>query len=514
MSGDRRSVHGVDSAWRGVLLVTAALTFARLAALFATPLQLYPDEAQYWLWSRTLDWGYYSKPPMIAWAIWATTALGGDGEAWVRLAAPLFHAGAALAVFAIGRRLYGASAGFAAFALYMLMPGVQLSSAVIATDAPLLLFLALALLAYVELPHADGRRRVWTAAAFGAALGLAFLSKYAAIYGLIGAGLHAAASRQARAVWRPATIAAAIAAFAAVLAPNLIWNAAHGFATVQHTASNADWGAERLFNPAELGDFVASQFGVFGPIPFAVLIGGAAVTAWRRRLSAADAMLLCFALPALVIVAGQAFVSRANANWAGAGFVAGSILAGAWLVRWRARGWLVAAIATQALMAVLFLTWAISPSTAEAMGASNSFKRAKGWSEMTELVVDRARREPNLTAIAVNDRFLFNAMAYYARDEIAAGELPPLTMWVRAAHPQTQAEMTDPLTPQAGARVLGVILEQAHGEEMRADFARVSGREFVSVRLDRKRTRRAELFIGEGYAPRPRDPVSGLPTPP
>ena len=31
--------------------------------------ELYPDEAQYWLWSRTLDFGYFSKPPMVAWTI-------------------------------------------------------------------------------------------------------------------------------------------------------------------------------------------------------------------------------------------------------------------------------------------------------------------------------------------------------------------------------------------------------------------------------------------------------------
>lgn len=514
MPGEGQSVHRFDASWRGAALVVLGLTLVRLAVLFLTPLQLYPDEAQYWLWSRTLDWGYYSKPPVIAWTIWATTALGGDAEAWVRLGAPLYHAGTALAVYAIGRRLYGPAAAFAACALYVLMPGVQLSSAVIATDAPLLFFLALALLAYVELQQADGRRALALAAAFGAAMGMGFLAKYAAIYGLIGLILHLAVSREARARWRPARIAMALAAFLAILAPNLIWNARHSFATLQHTASNADWGASRLFNPGELVDFVVSQFGVFGPIPFAALMGGAVVLAWRRRLAPADRLLLCFTLPPLIIVAVQAFVSRANANWASAGFVAGSVLAAAWLIRWRARGWLIAAIATQAVMAVLFVTWATYPATAEAMGAANSFKRAKGWAEMTDLIVKRAEHEPGLSAIAVNDRFLFNAMAYYARDEIAAHALPPLTMWVRAAHPQTQAELTDPLTADTGGRVLGVVLEQAHGDEMRADFGRVSGREIVGVRLDRKHERKAELFVGEPFQPRPRDPVSGLPTPP
>jgi 4-amino-4-deoxy-L-arabinose transferase-like glycosyltransferase len=71
---------GTERDLRAAALLVAALTAARLVALFRTPLELYPDEAQYWLWSRTLDFGYYSKPPVIAWAIWATTAIGGGLE--------------------------------------------------------------------------------------------------------------------------------------------------------------------------------------------------------------------------------------------------------------------------------------------------------------------------------------------------------------------------------------------------------------------------------------------------
>src|SRR5688572_24074277 len=159
---------------RAAALLVLALTLVRLVALFRTPLELYPDEAQYWLWSRTLDFGYYSKPPVIAWAIWATTAIGGDAEAWVRLSACLFQAGATVVVFLIGRRLYGGAVGLAAAALYGLMPGIQLSALVAATDAPLLFFLGLTILAYVTLLEAEGRRRILLAAGLGAALGLAF----------------------------------------------------------------------------------------------------------------------------------------------------------------------------------------------------------------------------------------------------------------------------------------------------------------------------------------------------
>src|SRR5678815_5129402 len=172
--------QGVGNDVRAAVLLTAGLAMARLVALFKTPLELYPDEAQYWLWSRTLDFGYYSKPPMIAWAIWATTALGGDAEPWVRLSANLFQAGAAFVVFLIGLRL------------------------------------------------------------------------------------HLAVSKTARSAWTVPAAFAALAAFAAILAPNAAWNATHGFATLQHTAQNAAWNGVQLFNLSAMGAFVGSQFGI-GP---------------------------------------------------------------------------------------------------------------------------------------------------------------------------------------------------------------------------------------------------------
>jgi hypothetical protein len=127
-------------------------------------------------------------------------------------------------------------------------------------------------------------------------------------------------------------------------------------------------------------------------------------------------------------------------------------------------------------------------------------------------VLERAQAEGELSAIAVNSRFLYNAMAYYGRRELAQPGAPPLTIWLLADEPRNQAEETAPLTPARGARVLGVSLEQAYRDRMVADFASVGGREIVSVRLDDKRNRRAELFVGEEFAPRPR--LTGLSTPP
>ena len=50
-----------------------AITGWRLLALWLTPLDLFMDEAQYWLWGDELALGYFSKPPLIGWVIRAFT---------------------------------------------------------------------------------------------------------------------------------------------------------------------------------------------------------------------------------------------------------------------------------------------------------------------------------------------------------------------------------------------------------------------------------------------------------
>lgn len=508
------SPAGAD--WNAAVLLTTGVTLARIVALFRSPLELYPDEAQYWLWSRALDFGYYSKPPMVAWGIWLTTHMGGNAEAWVRLSAPLFQAGATLTVFAIARRLYGSPAALAAAALYALMPGVQISGLVAATDAPLLFFLGLTTLAYVDLQSATGARRLWLAAGLGAALGLAFLSKYAALYAIIGIGLHLAVSREGRRAWSPAAAAIAALIFAVVLAPNIAWNAQHGFATVHHTAADAAWGEGRPpFNPAKLAQFLWTQVGIFGPIPFGVLVTGAILAARRKSLPREDLLLLSFVVPPLAIVSVQALLSRANANWSGASYLPGAVLAAGWLMRWRARRWLMAAVAIQAVVAALVLTAVVRPDFADAIGASNSLKRVRGWKATARLITDRAKAERpmGLSAIAVNDRFLYYALSYYGRDYLRQGGAPPLSYWLLTGKPENQAETSAPLSPALGQRVLAVSLEGWYLNDMVGDFVRTSGREIDDVSLDRKHIRKLVMFIGEGFNPRPRDPKTGRPIP-
>ena len=64
--------------WLAAILIVA---FGGLHWAYLTldcPLDLAPDEAHYWDWSRQLDWSYYSKGPLVAWLIHASCWLAGD----------------------------------------------------------------------------------------------------------------------------------------------------------------------------------------------------------------------------------------------------------------------------------------------------------------------------------------------------------------------------------------------------------------------------------------------------
>jgi 4-amino-4-deoxy-L-arabinose transferase-like glycosyltransferase len=504
-----------------IVAILGALTIVRIVVLFATPLELYPDEAQYWLWSRDLAFGYFSKPPLIAWLIRATTAMGGQSEPWVRLSAPILHGLTALFLALAGRKLYGVGVGLAAAAIYSLSPGVQLSSAVIATDAPLMVCLSLTLWAYAAWWAAGDKRETTLAAAgFGLALGAAFLAKYAALYFLAGAIAHAVFSRSARRRWRTADVLFSALGFFLVAAPNIAWNVAHHFQTVAHTAADAnlseDGRPSQWFDPRGGLGYVVGQFGVFGPIPFAVFAGGAVIL-WRRKsLKPEDGLLLAFALPALLIVLVEAAVSRANANWAGAAYGPAAILAAAMLVRWRAWRTLGATVVSQTLIAGIFLVVFAFPALADRAGFANSFKRARGWAATTSDIEAAAKSAGTpLDAIAVDDRFLFNALSYYGRgvrNTPAGGLIAPLKMWVREAKPHNQAETMAPLTAKNGGRVLMVNATARYGPEIVADFAKVEpGLHTDAVKLDAKHTRDFAIFVADDFHRRPRDPVTGRP---
>ena len=126
-------------------LTVAALTLWRLAALYTSEVNLFFDEAQYWYWSTHPDFGYFSKPPVLAWLIWLSTAVFGESEFGIRALSPICYALTAALGGATAYRLYGAVAAAWTAVMLALLPGVSVSATIVSTDVPLLLCWAAAL---------------------------------------------------------------------------------------------------------------------------------------------------------------------------------------------------------------------------------------------------------------------------------------------------------------------------------------------------------------------------------
>lgn len=478
-------------AGRLFLCIAVGVTLLRVLSLVVSDANLGPDEAQYWVWSKTPAFGYFSKPPLIAWSIAASTAVFGDAEWAVRLPAPLFHLGAGLFIFALARRIFDEQVALWSGLGWMTMPGVALSSALMTTDAPLLFFWSAGLYFFFLTASPPARGNLAAAALLGASIGLGMLAKYAMIYFVAGAVLAAvfAPEIRRRIQLRDALVAALVAA--ALFAPNLLWNAEHHFQTIAHTAANADWGAN-MFRPAAFLEFVASQFGVFGPAFLFFFVWGA-VTLPRRLEESRPARpeilaLLMFAAPPLVIVAAQAFLSRAHANWAATAYPSALILIVAWTFRAGLGAALKASTAFHAAVAAIFAIGFSNFMIADHLGLSNSVKRLRGWENTGADIRAAASR---FDAILVDDREAMASLLYYARGG------PPIRAWNSNHRIDHHFEAFMAFDPADAKRTLYVSRDQ-NVEALHGRYGKVEPAGIVTTEISPNRKRVFYLYAVDG----------------
>jgi 4-amino-4-deoxy-L-arabinose transferase-like glycosyltransferase len=275
------SALGEDTGLRLSLAAIGLLLIFRIA--LAATSDLAEDEAYYWLWSTHLATGYYDHPPMIAYWIRAGTTLFGQTAFGVRFAG-------LIGTFAGSYLLYRTSLslfrdGLAALTAVLWLNATLLfnAAAIVATpDTPLAFFTTLTLFGLAKLME-TGRGAWWYAV--GAALGLAFMSKYTAVLLLPGVFLWMIALPEGRRWFiRPELYLGALIALA-LAAPVFYWNYAHDWASFAKQAGHGvkDKPASAILSVAEL---LGGQAGLATPIIFAFCLFGsfyALLRGWRRR---------------------------------------------------------------------------------------------------------------------------------------------------------------------------------------------------------------------------------------
>lgn len=205
---------------------------------------LLPEEAYYWNYAQRLDIGYLDHPPMVAWLIALSTGVFGDTEFAVRLPAIVCWLIALAFVVRLAVRLVNRSAGFAAAAIFSVLPFYFVQGTIMTPDSPLLACWAAGLF-FLHSALVRGNHRSWLW--FGLAVGLGMLSKYTIgllpMVALVLVLLDGTGRRVLLTRWP--YLSAGVAAV--VCSPVVIWNAMNGWAsfefqTVRRLAAEPEFG--------------------------------------------------------------------------------------------------------------------------------------------------------------------------------------------------------------------------------------------------------------------------------
>jgi 4-amino-4-deoxy-L-arabinose transferase-like glycosyltransferase len=425
-----------------------ALGAAVFRMLLFQGLDLYADEAYYWMWSRRPAFGYFDHPPIVAWLIRASTAIL-PGEIGVRI---LFLACGALAVV------------FAALIAREMSddPRAPAVAAVLAATSPILILTGgLALPdAPVEAAYAGatwlvararGRGWIWA----GVAVGLALLSKYtAALLApalLLLVWLDRDLRSELRTPWPWLGGAVAILLFL----PNLLWNASHDWVAIQFQIRHGMVGQATLRSSLEFAGGLLGGAGVVAlPLGIWQLVRG------RGSFSLRVAAATLFPIAVTVLSATR---GRVEANWVALVVPAICGAAAVALVRIRpawSQGLLAFTVGLGMLAAVGFGLEVRNPTLIPL--DSEVLKRFRGWPEFAK----RARAAAGIACISIGNPpgcDPSNPFVFPVNYQDAA-ELAFYAGWTRfgpAAERPSQFDIWDDHPRSGGAfLVLGVIPEE------------------------------------------------------
>lgn len=303
--------------WRCRLILLALILWAVVPRLFylnsPQALDLSPDEAQYWVWSRQLDWSYYSKGPMVALIIRASTEIFGNTMAAVRYPAVLIGVLMTLMTYGLTKKLFGSERiALGAVALNYFVPMFIAGSMLMTIDPPFVLFWSAATYALC-IALFDNKKWAWPL--IGLCIGLSFLAKYTAFVFFLGMLVVLISNRAWWKHWKGLFVAVLIASLCTL--PVIYWNWKNGWASAHHVGADTTNG----FNPAQPFEFIGGQLAVIGPL-LAILMVAAFILALRKpqpgvnpEHHAKARVLVLTVLPYAAIIFSMPFFTNAQLNW-------------------------------------------------------------------------------------------------------------------------------------------------------------------------------------------------------
>jgi 4-amino-4-deoxy-L-arabinose transferase-like glycosyltransferase len=339
------------------LLYGLLILKAVLACVVIFIIGLHFDEAQYWTWSQHLDWGYYSKPPGIAWQIALGCWFFGNTVLGVRFVTIILSGLLSLAIYRLSKICGGSDkvAFWSAIVMAFCPLGI-LGTLFATTDSGFILFWVLALTELIK-------NKKNNFVVVGILIGLGALFKWPIYFLWIPTLL----------VFRTPRVFVGILISLLGLLPSLIWNYQHEWATFKHVlfhnmAVNKTGG--------NFFEFLGGQLLLLSPFIFGVL-----VWSFKHLRKVERSWRWCGGLCLLILGMGlvTSMFKKMQANWIVYAYPSGIVFLSYYAVErlgngilWLKTGIVLSVVIFAVLVGSIYFPLGIQP-----------FKHTQGWERLS-----------------------------------------------------------------------------------------------------------------------------------
>jgi 4-amino-4-deoxy-L-arabinose transferase-like glycosyltransferase len=337
--------------WRllAALLIVGSALLRLLYLALNCPLDLAPDEAHYWDWSRHLDWSYYSKGPLVAYLIRLSCELVGPWSRWltgsemlaVRLPAVVCGSLLLLSLYVLTRQVFGREGlATAVVAMALTLPLVAAGSSLMTIDAPYTCCWGWALVLGYRAACGEALRSKrpgcgfpapWAWPAAGLLLALGILAKYTMILWLPSFVCFLLSSpAQRRLLLRPGFWLMTGIAAAGCL-PIVYWNVQHDWVSLRHVSGQAGLEEGEGFRWWGPVSYVAMQFLLLLGVWFVAWLAALVARRPGQAVSNGERYLWWMSVPMFATFFLFSFRTEQEPNWPVTAYLSGLVLMADWL---------------------------------------------------------------------------------------------------------------------------------------------------------------------------------------
>uniref|UniRef100_A0A7V4N4K0 Glycosyltransferase family 39 protein n=1 Tax=Thermodesulfobacterium geofontis TaxID=1295609 RepID=A0A7V4N4K0_9BACT len=286
------------------------LFFLKAVYLYFLDLPLSYDEAYYWNWSRFLDFGYYNKPPMIAWIIRAGTEILGNTEFAVRFPALIFITLTLLfSYLLIYKYKYNEFNALLLLLTFSFIPILTAYSFIMTIDPPLIFFWILSLFFFIKyLENPDYKNALFT----GIFIGLGLLTKQTMFSFLFLSAIYLLIFKNTLFFKKETFFLFLISLL--IYFPNFYWNYTHQFFLIKHTEEHF---SRKTLSIYSFLKFLRDSIGVYTPLfLFFIYIGNIyAKKFFKKEFPESLNFLYFLSFPVILGFIFLSFFIKLNVNW-------------------------------------------------------------------------------------------------------------------------------------------------------------------------------------------------------